>query len=220
MTEKENSKVHIVDDVDYGNESAANESGNTEKNETSVKGKTAKNKKKAIIREILSYVFYLALAFALAILWKNFVMTKVEVVSGSMEKTLFKDDRLVSSKLPYIFGSPQRGDIVVFHCPDNNEVYIKRLIGLPGETVEMKAGYVYIDGVLLEEDYVVYASESERLNENFGPFVVPQDGYFMLGDNRKHSQDARYWEDKYVVKSQILGKAIFRYKPKLEKIYK
>lgn len=212
------SKVKIVEEIDESLDSLESEDTLQENKITAPEDpeKAKKKKRNAIIREVLSYLFYLALAFALAILWKNFVMTKVEVVSGSMEDTLQIDDRLVASKLPYIFGSPERGDIVVFHFPDDeSQIFIKRVIGLPGETVEMINGYVYIDGVLLEEDYI----KGER-DGNAGPFLVPEGHYFMLGDNRLSSLDSRAWENKYVSKSQIIGKALFRYRPKLEKIYK
>jgi len=177
--------------------------------------KNKKNSKHPVLKEILSYAFYIGLAIVLALLWKTFVFTKVEVISGSMMDTLQVGDRLIASKMPYIFGEVQRGDIMVFHFPDDeNEIYIKRVIGLPGETVEIINGYVYIDGVLLEEDYV----RGERYG-NYGPYLVPQGEYFMLGDNRLNSEDSRAWKDKYVSKSQIVGKALFRYKPKFEKIY-
>ncbi len=179
------------------------------------KKKAKKQYKHPVLHEILSYGFYIALAVVLALLWKNFVLTKVEVVSGSMNDTLKKDDRLVASKIPYMFGEVQRGDIIVFHFPDDEkEIYIKRCIGLPGETVEIINGYVYIDGTLLQEDYV----KGER-SGSYGPYHVPEGEYFMLGDNRHNSEDSRAWKDKYVSKSQIVGKALFRYKPKFEKIY-
>lgn len=172
-------------------------------------------KKKNVLKEILSYVIIIALAFFLAQFWKQYVSTKVEVISGSMKDTLQIDDRLIASKLPYIFGEPQRGDIVVFYFPDDeSEVFIKRLIGLPGETIEIVDGYVYVDGILLEEDYVKGNREG-----NFGPYEVPDDEYFMLGDNRLHSGDSREWNDKYVSKDQLIGKALFLYKPEFRKLY-
>lgn len=185
--------------------------------ETTEDGKKGKKKmtKKQIVKEILSYVFYIGLAVVIALLWRTLVLTKVEVVSGSMQNTLKVDDRLVVSRLPYIFGDVQRGDIVVFHFPDNeSEIYIKRVIGLPGEVVEIVEGKVYIDGNLLYESYL--GSEDYG---NYGPYKVPSGCYFMLGDNRANSKDSRFWKNTYVMESQIIGKAIFRYKPKFEKIY-
>lgn len=176
---------------------------------------TGMKKEKNIVKEILSYVIIIALAFVLAHFWKQYISTKVEVISGSMKDTLQIDDRLIASKLPYVFGEPQRGDIVVFHFPDDeSEVFIKRLIGLPGETIEIVDGYVYVDGVLLEEDYVKGNREG-----SFGPYEVPDGEYFMLGDNRLHSGDSREWNDKYVSKDQLIGKALFLYKPEFRKLY-
>ncbi len=171
--------------------------------------------KKRIIKEVLSYVFYIALAVCIALLWRTFVLMKVEVVSGSMEKTLKKDDRLMVSKLPYMFGKINRGDIVVFHFPDDeSQIFVKRVIGLPGETVDIVGGRVYIDGTPLAESYV-----SSLDTKDYGPYLVPSGCYFVLGDNRANSHDARKWTNTYVMDSQIIGKALFRYKPKLEKIY-
>lgn len=176
---------------------------------------TGMKKEKSIVKEILSYVIIIALAFVLAHFWKQYISTKVEVISGSMKDTLQIDDRLIASKLPYVFGEPQRGDIVVFHFPDDeSEVFIKRLIGLPGETIEIVDGYVYVDGVLLEENYVKGNREG-----SFGPYEVPDGEYFMLGDNRLHSGDSREWNDKYVSKDQLIGKALFLYKPEFRKLY-
>lgn len=176
---------------------------------------TAVRKQKNVAKELLSYAVIIIIAFLLAQFWKTFISTKVEVISGSMKDTLQIDDRLIASKLPYIFGKPQRGDIVIFRFPDDEtEVFIKRLIGLPGETVEIVDGYVYIDGVLLEEDYV----KGERKG-NYGPYLVPEGEYFMLGDNRLHSGDSREWNDKYVSYDQLIGKGLFLYKPEFRKLY-
>ena len=171
--------------------------------------------KNRVLREILSYAFYIGLATAIALLWRTFVLTKVEVVSGSMENTLKKDDRLVVSKLPYIFGDVKRGDIIVFKYPDDeSQTFIKRVIGLPGEVVDIVEGKVYIDGTLLAEDYL-----GSNKRESYGPYKVPEGCYFVLGDNRANSMDARFWSNKYVMEEKIVGKALFRYKPKIEKIY-
>lgn len=172
-------------------------------------------KQKNTGKELLSYLVIIIVAFLLAQFWKNFISTKVEVISGSMKDSLQIGDRLIASKLPYIFGEPQRGDIVIFRFPDDEtEVFIKRLIGLPGETIEIVDGYVYVDGVLLEEDYV----KGSRVGD-FGPYFVPEGEYFMLGDNRLHSGDSREWEDKYVSNDQLIGKGLFLYKPEFRKLY-
>lgn len=106
---------------------------------------------------------------------------------------------------------PERGDIIIFKFPDDeSQNYVKRVIGCPGDTVKIEGGKVYVNGELLEEDYL-----KETWTVATGPytFEVPEDSYFVMGDNRNNSYDGRYWTNTYVKKSKILGKAIFRYWP-------
>ena len=88
---------------------------------------------------------------------------------------------------------------------------MKRVIGLPGETVEIKGGEVYIDGEVLEEPYL----DVETIGD-FGPYEVPEESYFMMGDNRNDSQDSRYWNNTFVKRNKILGKVYFTYLPKIK----
>ena len=107
---------------------------------------------------------------------------------------------------------PERFDIVIFKYPDDESVdYLKRIIGLPGETVEIISGKVYINGELLDEPYL-----SEEPTGDFGPYQVPEDSYFMLGDNRAVSKDSRYWHNTYVKKEKIIAKAFVMYWPSLK----
>lgn len=120
-------------------------------------------------------------------------------------------DRILGWRLTYNFREPKRGDIVIFKYPDNeNENYIKRIIGLPGEKVTIKEGKVYIGDSTepLEEDYV-----KEEWSGGDGVYWVPEDSYFMLGDNRNNSKDSREWVNKYVHRDKILGEASFCYWP-------
>ncbi len=160
-----------------------------------------------IIREILSWALVFVVAFGLATLINRFVIFNVEVPSGSMEDTIMIGDRAVTSRLSYVFGDPKRGDIVVFPFPDDESIdYIKRIIGLPGETVEGRDGLVYIDGKPLNEPYVM-----APLAQDFGPYVVSENSYFMMGDNRNNSADSRYWKNKYVSRDKMKGKALCRF---------
>lgn len=164
---------------------------------------------KKIAKEILSWILVLVIAVAISQFVTRVIILQVKVPSGSMESTIMIDDKVVAFRLSYWFSDPKRGDIIVFPFPDNEKVdYIKRIIGLPGETVELKNGTVFIDGIALEEDYL---NEPINIEEVFGPITVPEDSYFMMGDNRNWSEDSRYWINKFVERDKIRGKALFKY---------
>ena len=134
---------------------------------------------------------------------------KAEVPTGSMEHTIEVDDCIMGFRLAYLFSEPERGDIVIFPWPDDPEItYVKRIIGLPGETVEIKDGSVFINGVALQEGYL-----KEEMLGKFGPYEVPEGSYFMLGDNRNTSADSRRWENTYLKREDIEAKVLFRYSP-------
>ena len=162
---------------------------------------------KKILKEVISWIMVLVVAYGLATFINKVIIFKVEVPTGSMENTIMIGDKVETLHLSYLFSDPKRGDIIVFPLPDDEEIdYIKRIIGLPGETIEGKDGFVYIDGEPLEETYVM-----SQLEEDFGPYEIPDESYFMMGDNRSVSEDARYWKDKFVERDKIKGKAIFKY---------
>ena len=147
---------------------------------------------------------------------KNIQIVNATIPSGSMENTILPGDRIIGSRLSYLYHEPKRQDVVIFRFPDDeSQVFIKRVIGLPGETLRIVDGRVYMNGSEkpLEEIYI-----KEVPRGDFGSFKVPEDSYFMMGDNRNHSHDSRYWENHYVKKEDILAKAIFRYYPRLGKV--
>ena len=164
-------------------------------------------------REIVSWVITVVAAVALALFLNHFVLINARIPSGSMENTIMEGDRLIGNRLSYVWGEPKRGDIVIFKFPDDEtQNYVKRVIGLPGETVTVEDAKIYINGSKepLEEDYL-----KEDWTVETGPFTfeVPEDSYLVMGDNRNNSYDSRYWEHTYVTKDELLGKAGFRYYP-------
>ena len=162
-------------------------------------------------REILSWVLTFALAIGAAFLIKNYLIINADVPTGSMENTIMPGDRLIGNRLAFLKDTPERGDVVIFHYPDDEEeLYVKRVIGLPGEVVEIKDGKVYIDGspTPLDDSFI-----PEKMIGSYGPYTVPENSYFMLGDNRNDSKDSRSWKNKFVRFDQLVGKAIVRYYP-------
>ena len=137
----------------------------------------------------------------------NAVSARIRVESVSMQPTLFAGNFVVVNKLAYQFGEPERGDIVVFEYPPDpdQDPYIKRVIGLPGEQVQIAEGKVMIDGVPIQEPYLV--SETQKGNE----WTVPDESLFVMGDNRRNSSDSRSWG--FVPMENIIGKAVVVYWP-------
>lgn len=196
----------------------------------------------SFMKELISWAEIIIVAVVLALFLNNFVIVNATVPSGSMENTIEPGNRLLGFRFSYWFSDPQRGDIVVFKYPvdkaiGKNTNYIKRIIGLPGETVEIRDAKIYINGseTPLEENYL--KEEWTVRNDGF-TFEIPEDCYLMLGDNRNNSSDSRYWAEKalqygvastaeeamafsYVPRDQILGKAYFRYWPlnKISSLY-
>ena len=190
------------------------------------------NKETNLKSEILSWAGVIIVAVVLALFIDGVIIINATVPSGSMETTIMTGDRVLGTRFAYWFSAPKRGDIVVFRYPideakGKRTKFIKRIIGLPGETVEIKEGVVTINGEALEENYI--NGTWVTANDGF-VFHVPEDHYLMLGDNRNNSSDARYWPNiayleglastadearpySYVPKEEILGKAYFCYWP-------
>lgn len=152
------------------------------------------NKKKNIWNEILSTALYIVAAFILALLLNRFVIQKVEVSQLSMYDTLEEGDQLFVEKVSNYFSAPDRYDIVVFEAPkgsslDNGKYWIKRVIGLPGETIQQKEDGVYINEEKLNEDYLNGGLGAPGMIEE--PYTLGEDEYFLMGDNREVSDDSR-----------------------------
>lgn len=164
-------------------------------------------------RELLSWILTFAFAIGAALFLKNFIIINATVPTGSMENTIMPGDDLLGLRTAYLFKDPQRGDIIIFKFPDDeSQKFIKRIIGLPGDLVQIQDAKVYINGstTSLEEPYL-----KEEWTRNIGPFefVVPEGCYFVMGDNRNDSLDSRYWDNPFVTEDEIIGKAEFIYYP-------
>ncbi|MBO7729793.1 MAG: signal peptidase I [Lachnospiraceae bacterium] len=181
------------------------------------KRKEERRAKNPTFYAVMDWVVVIVIALAAALCINFFVIVNSTVPSGSMERTIMTNSRMIGLRFSYWFEKPDRGDIIVFHYPDDpKQIFVKRIIGLPGETVEMIDGITYIDGEALEEDYInpdYWERPIEGKNYNCGPFTVPEGHYFAMGDNRGNSHDSRFWTNHFVAKKAIIGKAVYCYWP-------
>ena len=170
------------------------------------------NIRKELLSEAIGWGKVILFAVVFALLFNRFVIVNATVPSASMESTILTNDRIVAFRLSYLFSSPNRFDIIVFPSPDRPEqLNVKRIVGLPGERVDIIDGKVFINGN--EEplrDNFVYG----EIRGNFGPYHVPENHFFVLGDYRTNSTDSRGWQSTpYIYQRDILGRVVFRYFP-------
>lgn len=168
---------------------------------------------KKVLKEIFSTIIYLGVVFLLTFLFITFVMQRTEVSGHSMEPTLHDGESLLIEKVTYRFKDAERFDIIVFpYRYGNEEYFIKRVIGLPGETVRIDTeGNIYINDVLLEEHYgAEIIQDPQRALEGV---TLGEDEYFVMGDNRNHSMDSRDPSVGNINKKDILGHAFVRIYP-------
>lgn len=184
-----------------------------EKSEKGPKRQKKQKTQKPVWREYLEVIL---ISLAAAVILRLLVVSAYRVESASMEDSLLEGDYIFVNKLAYNFGDPEAGDIIVFKYPLNpTRDYIKRVMALPGQTVEVVDKIVYIDNRLAKivpnsknvDPKILAAQLSAR--DNFGPIQVPAGQYFVLGDNRDQSQDSRFWG--FVPQDHIKGKAVFVY---------
>jgi signal peptidase I len=160
-------------------------------------------KRSHLLREIIETLVLTILIFIVI----HFAVQSYHVDGASMQPTLYNDYFVVVNKTAYLFQQPQRGDVIVFHYPlDPSNDYIKRVIGLPGDTIKTNFNTVWVDGVKLNEPYI-----SAPGNPSAHQWVVPPNDYFVMGDNRPVSDDSRSWG--FVPKNFIVGKAVAVYWP-------
>src|SRR5580692_908852 len=160
-------------------------------------------------RELRSWTRDLAVALGLAIVVMIFLYQPVKVEGTSMNPLLSDQERIFINKFVYRFEPIERGDVVVFWYPlDRSKSFIKRVVALPGETIEIRAGHVYVNGKELPDQYV--PPQYEDLSD-FGPMSVPRGSYFVMGDHRISSNDSRVFGP--VASHYIYGRAVFAYWP-------
>lgn len=168
---------------------------------------------KKVLKEILSTSIYLLVVLGLTYIVIHFVGQRTQVVGSSMEETLSDNDNLIVDKISYRFREPKRFDIIVFPFQYSEDTYyIKRIIGLPGETVYIdKSGTIYIDGEELDENY---GNEIIKdAGQAYQPVTLSEDEYFVMGDNRNHSSDSRDPVVGNIHRNSIVGRAWIRIWP-------
>lgn len=169
--------------------------------------------------ELWEWFKALVIAILLAAVIRYFLFAPIVVDGESMMPTLHDQDRMIVNKLSYKIGEPERFDIIVFHAPENKD-YIKRVIGLPGDTIEYKNDTLYVNGKALEEDYLDKSkqlvfdgplTEPFTLEEKIGQKTVPEGELFVMGDNRRYSKDSRHIGT--IPMEKVLGKTSLIYWP-------
>ena len=166
------------------------------------KDKKQEKPKKSIQREIFEWIMVFVVAAALAFVVRTFIFEPVRVDGSSMLNTLTDGEYMIATKFDYLLGDPERFDIVICDYPNTSDgMYrVKRVIGLPDETIELRAGELYVDGVHIEQDFDMTPNETY-----FGPYTVPPGHYFVMGDNRNNSKDSRSAMVGALARDQVKG---------------
>jgi len=177
--------------------------------------------KNELWKEVLSWARIIIFVILFAVAFNNFVIVNAVVPTPSMEDTIQTDDRIVAFRLSYLFREPRRYEMIVFRGPEGDpNLYVKRILGLPGESLIILDGHVYINGQNTPQRYDFVKGNIRGnfgvLNEATGslePYIIPQGHFFVLGDYRERSEDSRTWSETYIPQYRILGRVIFRYFP-------
>ena len=225
--------------------------------EESTEQESENKNKKSKLKDIVDFMLPIVAAVIIAFVLKTFIIANAKVPTGSMIDTINIGDRIIASRLAYITETPSRYDIILFYYPDDEtDIFVKRVIGLPGETLEVIDGVTYVttkDGKTIQTDQS-FVNPAEIPEDNYGPHYIPEKGevisvdgdycyaengmlmgdrsfldkycvkegfkyviaenlYFMMGDNRNQSADSRRWVFPFVAENKIIGKVMFRYYP-------
>lgn len=159
-------------------------------------------KKKSLGREILEWVLVIVVAVAAALLIRTFIFEPVRVDGSSMLNTLHDNEYMIVTKYQYLFRDPERFDVVICHYPGRgNTNFVKRIVGIPGDTVAMQDGVLYVNGEAVDEPYI-----DNKADYNMAPQLVEEGHYFVMGDNRPHSNDSHVRTVGQLTRDQIVGK--------------
>lgn len=163
------------------------------------------------MKNLRDWVIALLIALCVALLLTQVIFVNAQIPSESMEDTIMAGDRVLGFRMAYWFKTPERGDIVIFRFPDDEkQLFVKRVIGMPGETLEIRNGQVFINGV---EHPEVNTHVKANVTGKNGVWEIPEGSYFVMGDNRGNSWDSRYWSHTCVKEDQIIGQAVLRIFP-------
>lgn len=181
------------------------------------------------MKVVIEYVKMILIVVIVVVIVDGVILINAKIPSASMEKTIMTGDRIFGFRMAYGINldagplqvhvkmkEPERYDIVIFHFPDNEKkLFIKRIIGLPGETLEFRDGKIYVDGSdePLDDSFTNGVTYFRNPSYPEGTVTVPEGYYFMMGDNRQNSNDSRFWHNKFVAFDKIVGKALVRYWP-------
>jgi signal peptidase I len=170
--------------------------------------KAEKSQRKNWLKEIREWFISLTVAVFVAMLFQTYVYAQSEVHNVSMQNTLVEGQRLIEDKWSYRFHEPERGDIVIINGPESELRLIKRVIGLPGDVLDIREGDVYVNGVMLKEPYVKGQTNAGSVDM---PFTIQPGRLFVMGDNRENSMDSRSLGP--IARTSIEGRAVFRIWP-------
>jgi len=174
--------------------------------------KKGKKEKKTLKQEIISWVVTLVTAIVLALVIRTFIFEPIRVDGSSMADTLHNGEITFTFKTGYLFNDPQRQDVVICRYPNRKEYFVKRVMGVPGDTIAIQGNTVYINGQALEEPFLT--PERNAINLSLGPITLGEDEYFMIGDNRYASNDSRNLREVGpIAREEIVGEVKFVFFP-------
>lgn len=168
---------------------------------------------KFVLKSIFEWIIIIAMSFGISLLINKYVLETTQVIGDSMNPFLIEGDRLLVNKMAYAFTKPKRGDVIVFDPEIDEKSFVKRVIALPGETIDIKDGNVYINDELLNESYLTEDGTFTYIEPKKMPYVLGNDEYFVMGDNRSVSYDSRAESIGTITKNKIKGKVFFMVYP-------